>query len=434
MIDLELLFQKQINNLNGNYAVAVSGGIDSMVLLYLSAQQYTNYVPIILTVNHGLRPEAEQEALFVFQYSQNLNLKCHILNWYGKKPKSNIQSSARRIRYSLLLQWCNENKINYLMIAHQKNDQAENIMIRLERGSGLDGLAGMQENTYLNGICILRPLLSVSRKELILYANKKNIPWINDSSNDNKKYRRTLYRNMLKISENPEDLINRLYLTSIHIKRSLNCILHYVRLAIDQCLEFSELGFINIKLNIFLDLPEEISLRLLTYSIMCIGQQKYKPRYNKLSKIFYKIINNEFNTTQTLGHCKIKKNQDNTISITREISKIKDIIISSFSNISIEWDNRFKIRIINSNDHNVTLSSLNNNYIPEHLKKLNREAVRCLPVLIHQNKILAYPLQNQIADDYINDMESSIRIEGVLVKKNLTNLTYSEFISRELLL
>ncbi|WDM85453.1 tRNA lysidine(34) synthetase TilS [Ehrlichia sp. JZT12] len=434
MKDLELLFQKKIHNLNSNYAIADSGGVDSMVLLYLSAQHYTNYTPIILPVNHGLRPEAEQDALFVFQHSQNLNLKCHILNWHGKKPESNILSSARHIRYSLLLQWCNDNKINYLMVAHQKNDQAENIIIRLERGSGLDGLAGMQENTYSNGICILRPLLSVSRKELLQYANKKNITWINDISNDNTKYRRTLYRNMLKVTDNSEELVNRLYITSTHIKRSLDCILHYVRLAIDQCLEFNDLGFINIKLNTFLDLPEEISLRLFTYSIMCIGQKKYKPRYSKLSKIFYKIFNNEFNTSQTLCNCKIKKNQDNTISITREISAIKDLTINPSSSISIEWDSRFKLRITNSNTYNIILSSLNKNYIPEHLKKLNREAVRCLPVLIHQNKIIAYPLQNYNTDNYINKMESSIRIEEVLVKKNLTNLTYSEFISRELLL
>ncbi|MGN7618812.1 MAG: tRNA lysidine(34) synthetase TilS [Ehrlichia sp.] len=187
MKDLELLFQKKTHNLNGNCAVAISGGIDSMVLLHLSAQHCTNYIPVVLTVNHGLRPEAKQEALFVFQHSQSLNLKCHILNWHGQKPESNIQSFARDIRYSLLLQWCSEHKINYLMIAHQKNDNAENIMIRLERGSGLDGLAGMQESTYSNGICILRPLLSVSRKELLEYANEKNIAWMNDVSNDNKK-------------------------------------------------------------------------------------------------------------------------------------------------------------------------------------------------------------------------------------------------------
>ena len=184
--DLELLFKEKVQNLHGNYAIAVSGGIDSMVLLHLSATCNSKFTPIILTVNHGLRSEAAQEALFVYQHSQNLNLKCHILNWHGEKPQSNIQSSARQIRYSLLLQWCHQNQINYLMVAHQKNDQAETIMMRLERGSGLDGLTGMQECTYLNGICVLRPLLDVSREELIHYADTKNIIWIHDVSNDNK--------------------------------------------------------------------------------------------------------------------------------------------------------------------------------------------------------------------------------------------------------
>ncbi|ABD44830.1 tRNA(Ile)-lysidine synthetase [Ehrlichia chaffeensis str. Liberty] len=434
MINLGLLFQKKIQNLNDNFAIAVSGGIDSMTLLHLSARYCNKNTPIVLTVNHGLRPEAAQEALFVFQHSQNLNLKCHILNWHGKLPESNIQSSARRIRYKLLLQWCNENRIKYLMVAHQKNDQAETIMIRLERGSGLDGLAGMQEYTYLNGICILRPLLSASRTELLQYANKNNITWINDTSNNNKKYKRTLYRNMLEITDNPEVLINRLYTASEHIKRSLNCILHYVRLATDQCLEFTNLGHINIKLDIFLTLPEEISIRLLTYSIMSIGQQKYKPRYSKLSNIFSKIKNNKHKIAQTLCGCKITTNHNNIISITREVSAIQELTINSATNIVIEWDNRFKISIVNSNADNVTVSSLNNNYIPEELKKLHREAVRCLPILKHKNKIVAYPLQNNSNNNYIDQVKSSIIIKEVLVKQNFINLTYSEFISKEPLL
>ncbi|RZB12714.1 tRNA lysidine(34) synthetase TilS [Ehrlichia minasensis] len=433
MRDLKLLFQKKIQNLNGTYAVAVSGGIDSMVLLHLSAQYSNCNTPIILTVNHGLRQEAEQEALFVFQHSQNLNLKCHILNWHGKLPESNIQSSARQIRYGLLLQWCNENRINYLMVAHQKNDQAETIMIRLERGSGLDGLAGMQECTYLNGICILRPLLSVSRIELLQYANQNNISWINDPSNNNKKYKRTLYRNMLETTDNSEVFINRLYTASTHIKRSLDCILHYVREATDQCLEFTNLGHINIKLDVFLNLPEEISLRLLTYSIMTIGQQKYKPRYNKINRIFYKIQNNEFNSAQTLCNCKIVKNQNNTISVIREVSTIKELTVTYPTNTPIIWDNRFKISIAHHNANSLTVCSLNNSNIPDDLKKLNREAVRCLPVLKHQNKIVAYPLQNHNKNDYI-DIKSYIRIEEVLVKQHLINLTYSEFISKEPLL
>ncbi|QLK52770.1 tRNA lysidine(34) synthetase TilS [Ehrlichia ruminantium] len=433
--DLELLFKEKVQNLHDNYAIAVSGGIDSMVLLHLSAVCNTKFTPTILTVNHGLRSEAAQEALFVYQHSQNLNLKCHILNWHGEKPQSNIQSSARQIRYSLLLQWCNQNQINYLMVAHQKNDQAETIMMRLERGSGLDGLAGMQERTYLNGICILRPLLAISREELIHYADTKNITWVHDISNDNKKYKRTLYRNILKEVDNTEELVNRLYKTSVHIKRSLDCILHYVRLAIDEHLEFNNLGFIKIKLNTFFNLPEEISLRLFTYSIMSIGQKKYKPRYHKLNNMFRKIQNNDFTKPQTFCHCKITRNQkDNTLCITREVSVINNKTISPYSKTSIVWDNRFKIRISNPNTHSITVSSLNNNYIPENLKKLDREAVRCLPILKYQNKILAYPLQNHLIDDYINELEPIITIEEVLIKQNFINLTYNNFISKEHLL
>ncbi|KJV69443.1 tRNA(Ile)-lysidine synthetase [Candidatus Neoehrlichia lotoris str. RAC413] len=412
-------------NLQKNYAVAVSGGVDSITLLYLISIYHnvnTKFHPIILTVNHGLREEATQETLFVYNTSQKLKLTCQILNWNGIKPTSNIQSAARTIRYSLLHEWCDLNSIKYLITAHHKDDQAETIFMRLERGSGLDGLLGMQERSRFYTIEILRPFLCFTKKEILHYALQKQLNWIEDPSNTNTKYKRTLYRNFIKVSKNPDVLVNRLHTTAIHIKRAVNCILYYVHAALNDCLEFNKLGFINIKLNKFNEVPEEIALRLFSYSLMVIGKKSYKPRYEKFIKLFHKIKNDLSIPPHTFYNCKIIRNKDNTISIIKEVASIKTQYINPYTKETIIWDNRFLLKIHNISAEQVSITPLSNNPIPIHLKKLYKEAVYSLPILKSKDKILAYPLQNNNIDNI-----PVISIEDVLIKRNIVNLVYSQF-------
>ncbi|MDR2609523.1 MAG: tRNA lysidine(34) synthetase TilS, partial [Rickettsiales bacterium] len=226
-MELELLFQDVIKGFaihNNKVAVAVSGGIDSIALLYLMinwTKKRQCPLPIVLTVNHALRPESQEEAEFVVSYAKELGVEeSFILKWEKQNIKGNVQSQARKARYKLLAKWCKSNDVKHLLIAHHKDDQAETFLLRLERGSGIDGLSSMDCKSFFNGIYVLRPLLNFSRSEIEKYANFHRLRWVEDRSNQDLKYRRTLYRNLLKVSDNQETLTERICLTALHMKRA----------------------------------------------------------------------------------------------------------------------------------------------------------------------------------------------------------------------
>lgn len=406
--------------LEQKFAIAVSGGIDSMVLLHLTSQWAIEKkaVPIVLTVNHSLRSEAKEEVLFVLRHAEQLGIPCHILNWeIREKIKSNVQSCARKARYELLTQWCRQNQIKYLLTAHNLDDQAETFFIRLERGSGIDGLSAMSKKVFLNDIYILRPLLTFSRRILTEYALNHDIKWIEDPSNQDNKYKRTIYRNFLKSSKNPEVLMKRICLTSIHMKRALAALMHYTKIAFDQCVIISALGYIEIKLAELYQLPEEIATRALVYSLMAIGGKYYKPRYSSFSNIFNQIWQKDYKKDHTLHGCIIMKGEGN-IMILREAAKIVDKAIELRRDEIIEykWDNRFLCTIKNVRHNQIVIIMALKTYsqLPEYLKKYHHKVIRSLPVLAKDEKILAYP---QINHDNVDNL--TLSISSHLVKENI---------------
>ena len=151
-----------------NFALAVSGGADSLCLSYF-AKLYSfefNSKAHVLIVDHKLRKESSQEALKVKKILLKKKIYCKILKWKGKIPKSNIQKNARDMRYTLLSNYCMKNKVKYLITAHHGDDQIENFFIRLLRGSGLSGLSSMSEKIkYNKNLKILRPFLKFEKKK-----------------------------------------------------------------------------------------------------------------------------------------------------------------------------------------------------------------------------------------------------------------------------
>ena len=396
---LELSFKNIIEGFavsSCKVAVAVSGGVDSIVLLHLAinwAQRNNFSLPVVLTVDHKLRPESQKEANFVSSYARQLGVNSFILNWEKQSVAGNVQSQARKARYKLLTEWCKKNSIQYLLVAHHRNDQAETFLLRLERGSGIDGLSSMDYKAFSHGICILRPLLDFSRSDIEKYAKFHQLKWIEDESNQNLKYRRTLYRNLLNTSDNQDILTQRISTSILHMRRATQALIHYTRLAFDECVHVHDLGYIEIKLDEFYKLPEEIALRVLLYSIMAIGNKHYKPRYSSLTLIFDKILNKNCDINQTLFECKIKKYGEN-ILIIREASKIKEISVDLPTNKTIKWDNRFECTIICNQKCSVTIAPLSKTQkIPDHLRQYNccSEIFYSLPVVQRDGEIIAYP-------------------------------------------
>ena len=192
-------------NLKENIAVAVSGGPDSMTLAFLAkCYAIQNKVKVsCFIVNHKLRKESLLEAKTVKNILKKIDVNCKILNWNGKKPLKNIQSLARDKRFSLLANECKKSNIKNLLLGHHLDDLSENFLIRMIRGSGLNGLVSFNKKTkYKNkNLDILRPLLDLEKKDLIYISKKVFNFFIQDPSNMNENFKRTRIRNLLKFLE-----------------------------------------------------------------------------------------------------------------------------------------------------------------------------------------------------------------------------------------
>ncbi|MEM7289659.1 MAG: tRNA lysidine(34) synthetase TilS [Pseudomonadota bacterium] len=183
--------------------VAVSGGSDSIALLLLASAwaQHSGAAIQLVTVDHGLRPEAAAEAAFVAGVSEGLGCQHVTLAWDGVKPSSGVSDAARNARYRLMEEYARDIGVDIILTGHTANDQAETVYMRnLREGDSLQmrGLSGMAPEVLLpNGVRLLRPLLDVTRNQLREYLLENQQSWIEDPSNLDKSYERVRVRDAL---------------------------------------------------------------------------------------------------------------------------------------------------------------------------------------------------------------------------------------------
>ncbi|MDQ0474447.1 tRNA lysidine(34) synthetase TilS [Labrys wisconsinensis] len=180
--------------------LAVSGGADSTALMLLAARWRAlgGATPIIVgTVDHGLRAEAAAECEAVAAQAARLALPCRILRWAAARPASRLQERARAARYALLAGLAREVGADALATAHTLDDQAETVLMRLARGSGIDGLAAMRPSTPRLGLTHLRPLLACPRAGLVATLREAGLSWVEDPSNADPRFERVRARRLL---------------------------------------------------------------------------------------------------------------------------------------------------------------------------------------------------------------------------------------------
>lgn len=389
-------FDKAISS---EVALAVSGGSDSIALLFLASKwAKENLIKLVVfSVDHRLRKESSDEVEFVRNTTLDLGHEFVGLIWQHDNSKSALQERARSARYKMVSNKCHELGINNLLTAHHYNDFLENYFMRKSKKSGVLGLSNSY-STFYNNIQVLRPLFNIKKKTLIDYLEANSIRWIEDKSNSLDSYERNRVRKHI-LSLSTED--KAAFETDANIAdtnaKEFNS--KFIR-AIAENVEFNNLGFAFIDLDSYKKLDYEIAVYLVNFVLTSVSGKTDTPRYRSTKKLLDKIRIGD-NFACSLHEC-ILREIDDKILIFKEKNAIDDHCISLKKGVI--WDNRFKFDIDNEfSDKDLKICQLQmEDYIKikdkldlrnlsELSKNNHKNILFTLPVIKNLEKVVAIP-------------------------------------------
>jgi len=308
------LNQKNLFETNPIIAVAVSGGPDSIALVFL----LKNWIRknkgklIALIIDHQMRENSFKEASFVKKYLGNNNIQSLIL----KVPKKNVLKGkmiqARENRFLKIINYCKKNKIFHLFFGHHYDDNIETFMLRKIAGSNFEGLNCMQEKTIYNDVQIIRPLLKFTKKQILDYSKKMNLFYVNDPSNNDEKYSRVVVRNFIK--KNPQykkNIIQEFKLIRENYydyKKMIFQIYNLINIEIHK----NVIIFDSIK---FLNLDQELQAKFTEITYKFFYPKKPFLRYQKVIKTLDKLCET-VNLSINISNMKVKRNNNLIYFIT----------------------------------------------------------------------------------------------------------------------
>lgn len=311
------LIRPFITDQEKSIAVAVSGGGDSLALLYLLSRfAYKNNGPALhaLTVDHRLRKESKAEAAQVGVWVTHWPHVTHkILTWVGSKPKTKIAATARDKRYDLMAEYCAAHGITHLFLAHHQNDQAETMLLRLSAGSGLDGLAGMLPVQRRGKMRLCRPLLNIPHARLLATLRAAGQKWVEDPTNQNLDHPRPRLRAAADILAAEGLTSDRLATTASRLARARAALESYA----DQVWAGVQAtaNIITISIPQWDSWPSDIRVRVLTRALAHLSPHHQA----RLEQIEGGVERMATTTRFTLGHCLVSRGAK-WIKITREKS------------------------------------------------------------------------------------------------------------------
>ncbi len=335
-------------------ALAVSGGSDSTALMVLFADWLRQRgadpgAHIVLTVDHRLRAQAAAEAEAVAGLAGKLGFRHATLVWEAPKPHTGLQAAAREARYRLMGDHLRAHGMITLLTAHTRDDQAETLLMRLARGSGLDGLAGIARSAHLGPLRVLRPLLDTPKARLRATLEARQITWIEDPSNQSPAFERTRLRAA-------GDALASLGLTGDMLALSVRR-LQRARAALDSvtdsyCAEAGGVvhtdrcGYFRIDRERLSRAPEEIVLRVLARCIAAAGGSDEPVPLGKLEPIVDSLRRSkDFEAgSWTLSRALITA-APGAIQVEREPGRQPPPRLSLAGGTTALWDGRFAVAV-----------------------------------------------------------------------------------------
>ncbi len=395
---IEFEFQKQMEVLDCHtIGLAVSGGGDSIAMLTLAAEWAKgNKKEIkVVTVNHNLRTEAKEEAIFTRNFVKKLGYSHTILKWKRLSDKGNLQAEASFARKKLISNWAKLNNIKTVLFAHTLDDQVETILMRFARGSGVDGLVGMKKNLSLNGLCWFRPLLNISRNDLRNFLKIKKIKWVEDPTNQDRKYLRVKARDVIsqlqKFGIKTDLVIN----TSIRMENARTVLNDVAKEAFNKYVALKKWGDVEVNKEIFNSFREDTFLRILAGIIKGISGSVYRPRYKDLLHFTESILNKNFKA-RTLCGVLVRAINEKKIVFRREPSF--PFFVSDLQSKKLIWDGRWQVSVSRGLRKFEQIGPLSKNgyqQIKNHVKKNKSiEGYLSTPTLFKKDIVISAPMLN----------------------------------------
>ena len=303
---------------NPHIAVAVSGGADSMALLHLLAEWagQNNARLLALTVDHNLRPESAEEARRVAAWAAALDIEHQTLSWHPEPGEPVTQNTARQARYHLLQAECERRGIRHLAVAHHQNDQAETFLLRLAKGSGLDGLACMWSVSERGTLTLLRPLLDFPAARLQATCRARGQEWCEDPSNQSQKYARPRLRKMQEMLKNEGFSAQSLSLTIKRLQGAAAFIQAETTKLLAAAYTIYPPDRAELNLSKWSAAHSELQQRSLAQLIRTIGDEPYLPRAEQMDDLLRRLARPDFKRA-TLGNCLLTRKGDSLL-IERE--------------------------------------------------------------------------------------------------------------------
>jgi len=325
-------------------AVACSGGPDSLALAVLAdawAGARMGRVTALI-VDHGLRPEAAHEAASTRKRLAQLGIRAAVLTGTVDAPARDVQNAARDLRYRLLQDWCAARRVLHLLVAHHREDQAETLLLRLGRGSGVDGLAAMAPETMLNHVRILRPLLQVPKAHLQAVARQAAGTFVEDASNRDLAFARVRVRRLQPALAAEGLTVERLAATAARMGRARSALEQAVNALLGAAVGIYPSGYCRIAPQPLAAAPDEIALRALSRIVACISGAAHPPRLDRLERLHAALCDGRLGRGRTLGGVRVMEWQDAVLAVREAAAMAPPVRLTG----QVLWDGRYSAETV----------------------------------------------------------------------------------------
>lgn len=325
--------------------LAVSGGSDSMALMWLGARwaRETGWPGKlhIATVDHGLREEAAVEANWVADEATQLGLEAHVLKWEGPYPRTGIPAAAREARYGLLCELAHQLGA-VLVTAHTRDDQAETLLMTLARGSGLDGLSGIRASSVRNGVMLLRPFLGVARERLRSTLRDAGKGWVEDPTNDNPMHERVRVRAALDVLDGLGATRQAIALSASRLSRARAALDVATTGLMQVAVRHADAGYGTVSRTVLEHAPDELRVRLVMELCRIYGGGQGASLSGAEALADWLIMDKS--RARTFGGCLFAR-REKTFIVGREKARVSTgaIEVCAGSAQPVCWDQRYGV-------------------------------------------------------------------------------------------